>query len=120
MARVLLVLAGHMHADPEDDLLRCDERVGTLYGDAPEGLQDILAVSAMVQGMAFFTSLCPRASWDGGEYKVSSDASSCLPRCVQCELMFMYQGRVAFIKTLEDSAISMHVQQMMLDASGVE
>lgn len=48
--------------------------------------------------MASFTSPCPRASWDDEAYK----------------------GRVAFIRTLQDSTIPLHVQQMMLEGTGIE
>ena len=56
------------------------------------------AVSAIAQGMTSFTSPAPRATWN-------SDA---------------YKGRVAFIRTLNDAAIPLQVQQMMLDGSGTE
>ena len=52
----------------------------------------------MAQGMTSFTSPCPRATWDSDEYK----------------------GRVAFIRTLNDAAIPLPVQQMMLDGTGVD
>lgn len=52
----------------------------------------------MAQGMTSFTSPCPRATWDSDEYK----------------------GRVAFIRTLNDAAIPLPVQQMILDGTGVE
>jgi hypothetical protein len=52
----------------------------------------------MAQGMTSFTSPVPRASWDSEEYK----------------------GRVAFIRTLQDAAIPLEVQQMMIDGTGVE
>jgi hypothetical protein len=44
------------------------------------------------------TSPCPRASWDSDEYK----------------------GRVAFIRTLNDAAIPLQIQQMLLDGTGVD
>lgn len=52
----------------------------------------------MAQGMTSFTSPIPRATWDSNEY----------------------QGRVAFIRTLNDAAIPLQVQQMMIDGSGAE
>jgi hypothetical protein len=52
----------------------------------------------MAQGMTSFTSPCPKASWDREEYK----------------------GRVAFIRTLNDAAIPLQVQQMMLDGTNTE
>lgn len=52
----------------------------------------------MAQGMTSFTSPVPRASWDSDEFK----------------------GRVAFIRTINDAAIPLAVQQMMLDGTGVE
>jgi hypothetical protein len=48
--------------------------------------------------MTSFTSAVPRASWDGDDFK----------------------GRVAFIRTTDDRAIPLEVQQMMLDGTGVE
>ena len=58
----------------------------------------MVAVSAIAQGMTSFTSPVPRATWD-------SDA---------------YKGRVAFIRTLNDAAIPLQIQQMMLDGSGAD
>jgi hypothetical protein len=52
----------------------------------------------MAQGMTSFTSPCPKASWDREVYK----------------------GRVAFIRTLNDAAIPLQVQQMMLDGTNTE
>lgn len=52
----------------------------------------------MAQGMTSFTSPIPRATWDSDEY----------------------QGRVAFIRTLNDAAIPLPVQQMMLDGTGAQ
>ncbi|CAI6333945.1 unnamed protein product [Periconia digitata] len=48
--------------------------------------------------MTSFNSPCPRASWDSKEY----------------------EGSVAFIRTLNDAAIPVSIQQMMLDGSGVK
>ncbi|KAF2118799.1 hypothetical protein BDV96DRAFT_515622 [Lophiotrema nucula] len=88
----------HIRPDLPANLLRCDDRIPPLYHDAPAELADAVAVSAMAQGMTSFTSPCPRATWDSDEYK----------------------GRVAFIRTLNDAAIPLPVQQMMLDATSVE
>ncbi|KAF1950531.1 hypothetical protein CC80DRAFT_598128 [Byssothecium circinans] len=88
----------HIRPDEAANLLRCDDRIGPLYQDVPKELVDAVAVAAMAQGMTSFTSPCPRASWD-------SDA---------------YKGRVAFIRTLNDAAIPLPVQQMMLDGTGTE
>jgi hypothetical protein len=52
----------------------------------------------MAQGMTSFTSPCPRATWDDDEYK----------------------GRVAFIRTTNDASLPLHIQQMMIDGTGVE
>ena len=51
----------------------------------------------MAQGLTAFYSPCPRASWD-------SDA---------------FSNRVAYIKTLNDTALPAFVQQMMIDNAGV-
>jgi hypothetical protein len=48
--------------------------------------------------MTSFTSPIPRASWDSDDYK----------------------GRIAFIRTINDAAIPVAVQQIMLDGTGVE
>ncbi|KAH7136014.1 hypothetical protein B0J11DRAFT_611854 [Dendryphion nanum] len=88
----------HIRPDPPANLLRCDDRVPPLYHDVPADLADAVAVSAMAQGMTSFTSPCLRATWD-------SDA---------------YKGRVAFVRTLNDAAIPLPVQQMMIDATGVQ
>jgi hypothetical protein len=64
----------------------------------PAELAGVIAVSAMAQGMTSFTSPVPRASWDSDDYK----------------------GRVAFIRTIDDAAIPLAVQQMMLDGTGVK
>ncbi|KAF2000488.1 hypothetical protein P154DRAFT_575852 [Amniculicola lignicola CBS 123094] len=50
----------------------------------------------MAQGMTSFNSPCPRATWDSDDYK----------------------GRVAYIRTLDDAAIPLQVQQMMIDELG--
>jgi hypothetical protein len=47
--------------------------------------------------MVSLNSPCPQASWGAEEYK----------------------GRVAFIRTLNDAAIPLQAQQMMLDGTGV-
>ncbi|KAF2866641.1 hypothetical protein BDV95DRAFT_611692 [Massariosphaeria phaeospora] len=88
----------HIRADPEANLLRCDDRIPPLFHDVPADMKDAVAVSAMAQGMASFTSPCPRATWDSEEFK----------------------GRVAYIRTANDAAIPLHVQQMMIDGTGVE
>ncbi|KAF2825590.1 hypothetical protein CC86DRAFT_324076 [Ophiobolus disseminans] len=88
----------HIRPDPPANLLRCDERVGPLYHDAPRELADVVAISGMAQGMTSFTSPVPRASWDSDDYK----------------------GRVAFIRTTLDPAIPLQIQQMMIDGTGVE
>ncbi|PVH96098.1 hypothetical protein DM02DRAFT_688615 [Periconia macrospinosa] len=88
----------HIRPDPEANLLRCDERVGPLYQDVAKDIVDVVAVSALSQGMTSFNSPCPRATWDSEEY----------------------EGRVAFVRTLNDAAIPLSVQQMMIDGSGVK
>ncbi|KAF2791057.1 hypothetical protein K505DRAFT_310276 [Melanomma pulvis-pyrius CBS 109.77] len=88
----------HIRPDPEANLLRCDDRVGPLYQDVPADLADVVGVSAMAQGMSSFNSPCPRATWDSDEYK----------------------GRVAYIRTVNDAAIPLQVQQMMIDGTGAE
>lgn len=82
---------------PEANLLRCDDRIGPLFQDVPADLADVVAVSSVAQGMSSFTSPCPRATWDSSEYK----------------------GRVAYIRTLDDAAIPLQIQQMMIDGTGV-
>jgi hypothetical protein len=72
--------------------------VGPLYQDVPGDLAAVVAVSAMAQGMTSFTSPIPRASWDSDDYK----------------------GRIAFVRTVNDAAIPLAIQQMMIDGSGVE
>ncbi|KAF2712413.1 hypothetical protein K504DRAFT_401252 [Pleomassaria siparia CBS 279.74] len=88
----------HIRPDVPANLLRCDDRIGPLYQDVSKDLANVVAVSAMAQGMTSFTSPCPRASWDSDEYK----------------------GRVAFIRTLKDAAVPLPAQQMMLDGTGAE
>lgn len=88
----------HIRPDPEANLLRCDERIGPLYQDVQPVVADSAAVSAMAQGMTSFNSPCPRATFDNENYK----------------------GRIAFIRTLNDAAIPLQVQQMMIDGTGVE
>jgi hypothetical protein len=83
---------------PEANLLRCDDRIPPLLQDVSADLADVAAASAMAQGMASFTSPCPRATWDSDEY----------------------QGRVAYIRTLKDCTIPLQVQQMMIDGTGVQ
>lgn len=80
------------------NLLRCDDRIPLLYQDVPKDLMDVVAVSAIAQGMTSFTSPVPRATWDSDVYK----------------------GHIAFIQTLNDAAIPLQVQQMMLDGTGVD
>ncbi|ORY05271.1 hypothetical protein BCR34DRAFT_590937 [Clohesyomyces aquaticus] len=88
----------HIRADPEANLLRCDDRIRPLFHDVvPQQLADVAAVSAMAQGMTSFTSPCPRATWDSE-----------------------YAGRVAYIRTTKDAAIPLQVQQMMIDGTGVD
>ena len=72
--------------------------MGPLYQDVSVELAEPVAVSAMAQGMTSFTSPVPRASWDSEDYK----------------------GRVAFIRTVNDAAIPLAVQQMMLDGTGIK
>ncbi|KAF1971303.1 hypothetical protein BU23DRAFT_570077 [Bimuria novae-zelandiae CBS 107.79] len=89
----------HIREDLPANLLRCDDRVAPLYQDVtPEGLRDVVAVAAMAQGIASFNSPVPRATWDSEQYK----------------------GRIAFIRTLNDAAVPLHVQQMMIEGTGVE
>ncbi|KAH7394352.1 hypothetical protein BKA66DRAFT_606552 [Pyrenochaeta sp. MPI-SDFR-AT-0127] len=88
----------HIRPDAPANLLRCDDRVPPLYQDVPAELANVIAVSAMAQGMTSFTTPVPPASWKSEEYK----------------------GRVAFIRTLKDAAIPLPVQQMMIDGTGVE
>jgi hypothetical protein len=72
--------------------------VGPLYQDVSVELAEPVAVSTMVQGMTSFKSPVPRALWDSEDYK----------------------GRVAFIRTVNDAAVPLAVQQMMLDGTGIE
>lgn len=72
--------------------------MSALYNDVPAELADVVAVSAVAQGMTSFTSPCPRATYDSEEYK----------------------GRVAFIRTLNDAAIPLPLQQMMLGGTEAE
>ncbi|KAH7379145.1 hypothetical protein DE146DRAFT_626061 [Phaeosphaeria sp. MPI-PUGE-AT-0046c] len=88
----------HIRPDVPANLLRCDDRVGPLYQDVSEELQQVVADAAMAQGMTSFTSPVPRASWDSEEFK----------------------GSIAFIRTIHDAAIPLVVQQMMLDGTGAE
>jgi hypothetical protein len=52
----------------------------------------------MAQGMTSFTTPVPRASWDSDDYK----------------------RRIAFIRTVNDAAIPLAIQQMMIDGSGAK
>jgi hypothetical protein len=83
---------------PEANLLRCVDRIPPLYQDVPTTLADAAAASALAQGMTSFVSPCPRATWQDDEYK----------------------GRVAYIRTLNDAAIPLPVQQNMLDGTGAK
>jgi hypothetical protein len=70
-----------------------------MYSDVePRQLAEAVAVSAMAQGMTSFTSPVPRASWDHVDFK----------------------DRLAYIRTVNDAAIPVAVQQMMIDGSGVQ
>jgi hypothetical protein len=72
--------------------------VGPPYQDVPAELTEVVAISALAQGMTSFTSPVPRASWDSDDYK----------------------GRVAFVRTVNDAAIPLLILQMMIDGTGVE
>ncbi|KAH7068990.1 hypothetical protein BKA63DRAFT_494432 [Paraphoma chrysanthemicola] len=87
----------HIRADLPANLLRCDDR-NLLYSGVPKVLEEAVAASAVAQGMTSFVTPLPRASWDSDDFK----------------------GRVAFIRTVNDAAIPLAVQQMMLDESGVD
>ncbi|KAH7088923.1 Alpha/beta hydrolase fold-1 [Paraphoma chrysanthemicola] len=87
----------HIRADLPANLLRCDDR-SLLYSGVTEVLKEAVAASGVAQGMTSFVTPLPRASWDSDDFK----------------------GRVAFIRAVNDPAIPLAVQQMMLDESGVE
>ena len=53
---------------------------------------------ALTGNVDYQNSPCPRATWDSDEFK----------------------GRVAFIRTTQDGAIPLAVQQLMLDGTGVD
>ncbi len=56
-------------------------------------MADAAAASTIAQGLTSFYSACPRASWDSDEFK----------------------NRVVYIRTLNDTALPLFVQQMMID-----
>jgi hypothetical protein len=60
--------------------------------------REVIASSAMTQGMTSFASPVPRVSWDSDDYK----------------------GRLAFVRTVNDAAGPLIIQQMMIDETGVE
>ncbi|KAF2687990.1 hypothetical protein K458DRAFT_475828 [Lentithecium fluviatile CBS 122367] len=91
-------LPPHIRPEPETNLLRCDDRIPPLFGDVSKDLAKVVAVSALSQVMTSFTSPCPCATWDSEEYK----------------------GRVAFIRTLQDANIPLHVQDYMIKGTGME
>ncbi|KAF2437255.1 alpha/beta-hydrolase [Karstenula rhodostoma CBS 690.94] len=89
----------YLRPDSDANLVFCDDRIPPLYPEAPPALADAAAASTMAQGLTSFYSPIPRASWD-------SDA---------------FKGRVAYIKTGNDTALPSFVQQMMLkNAKGVD
>ncbi|PVH96492.1 hypothetical protein DM02DRAFT_687626 [Periconia macrospinosa] len=86
----------YLRADPETNLVYCDDRIPPLYPDVPPTLADAAAASTVPQGLTSFNSPIPRASWNSKEYK----------------------GRVAYIRTLKDTCIPLEMQQGMVDSTG--
>lgn len=76
----------------------CDDRIPPLYPDVPSILADAAAASTITQGLTSFLSPVPQASWNNDEYK----------------------GRIAYIRTVNDTGTPLFLQQMMIDNSGVE
>jgi hypothetical protein len=84
----------HIRADVPANLLRCDDRIAPLYADIQNAtLKEAAGVSAMAQGLVSFNSPVPRATWDSEAFK----------------------GRIAFVRTLKDAAVPLHIQQKMID-----
>jgi hypothetical protein len=80
-------------------VIRCDDRIPPLYPEVPPTLASAAAASTIAQGLTSFYSPIPRASWDSDEFK----------------------NRVAYIRTMNDTAVPVFVQQMMIDnAKGAE
>ncbi len=46
----------HIRADPDANLLRCDDRISPLYHDVPSPLQQVAGAAAMAQCITAFTS----------------------------------------------------------------
>ncbi|KAH7408150.1 hypothetical protein DE146DRAFT_363675 [Phaeosphaeria sp. MPI-PUGE-AT-0046c] len=90
----------HIEPDHAHNLLRAPSplRIPTLYSGVPGPLADSAAASTLPQGMHAFCTPVPATSWANDEYV----------------------GRVACIRTTEDRAIPLDMQQKMLEESGVQ
>ncbi|KAF2789976.1 hypothetical protein K505DRAFT_352239 [Melanomma pulvis-pyrius CBS 109.77] len=86
----------YLRPDKEANLVFCDERIAPLYPDVPPVIAEAAAASTMVQGLTSFFSPIPRASWDSDDYK----------------------GRVAYIRTVNDTGFPLSLQQMLIDSTG--
>ncbi|KAH8705126.1 hypothetical protein BGW36DRAFT_366922 [Talaromyces proteolyticus] len=88
----------HIRVDEAENLLRCDDPKPPLFIDLPSELADSAVLSCVSRGKTSFTSPCPAASWD-------TEA---------------FNGRLAYIKTVNDRAVPYEAQSMMLQATGQE
>ena len=78
------------------NLARCADNKPTLYQDVPELLASAAVASCLNPSLTAFTSPIPRASWDSQAF----------------------EGRCAFVRTANDNAIPLPVQNMMLEGTG--
>lgn len=79
------------------NLIRCADPIPPLMADVDPTIALAASRSTVCPSMTSFQSPVPRASWDAEGYN----------------------GRVAYVKTLQDAAVPTQVQDMMLQGSGV-
>ena len=80
-------------------MIRCADPIPPLYPEVPPTLASAAAAATLSQGTTSFFSPMPRTSWDSDYFK----------------------DRVAYVKTMRDTAVPAFVQQMMIDnATGPE